>query len=705
MSSHTAHRTPTSRRELLSSLVLPVFFLVLLPLLYLWAFHSPTPRALPVDVVVTDSASGQLATGLQAQSGDALEVTSVDSLAAARADVRELDVRAAYDPSDGTLYVASSGSALATQVAEQLFTGVADESGMTLTVEDLAPLPADDSLGTGLMFITLGALLGGVMTSTVLRIAAPGQGLRTELGVLAGMSVVSAVIPMFLAYSVFGVLSGSPLLVGTLLATGAFVVGLAHLGLLRLIGPAAILLTMLVVVLLGLPASGAAIASELTPSFFGFLHHVLPTPALTEALRRALYFPDAGLGAQGVVLAFWALVGIALVGLSTLKRPLPAAPSPLGTPSIEDLDADPAERRRGNRKLLTGVLVVPLFFATIMPLVFLPAFGSPTPRGMDVAVIGNAAVAGPVVEGITAQSGDAFDVTRVADVDAAQELVRTEEIRGAYDPRTGTLYVAGAGGPQAGRAVEGLFTGVAAADDQTLEVEDLVPLDEDDPVGTSLLYIAMGAVLGGYLTSIVVSIALPGARTRTRLLTVLGMAVATTGVQLLFGSVLFDVLPGSAWTAAAVLFAVSLTTGLAGVGLLTAMGPAAVLLGLLLFMLLGVSASGIAVPTDMAPGFYQAVHSVLSTSSGMDLLRRALYFDGHGIAGDLITLGVTALVGLLLVAVGHRRQRSRESAAADAVVTVPAGGAEADTGSAAGSAADARTPALTASADSGTAQG
>ena len=140
------------------------------------------------------------------------------------------------------------------------------------------------------------------------------------------MSAISGIIPTFVAYSVYGALSANVVGVALLLSAFAFVIGSFHLAGMRLIGPAMVLPTLLIMLLFGVPASGGAIAPEMVPGFFTHLHSVLPTPALIEGLKRLVYFPDAPLGATVTTLAVWAVIAIFLLVLAALKHPAEEEP-------------------------------------------------------------------------------------------------------------------------------------------------------------------------------------------------------------------------------------------------------------------------------------------------------------------------------------------------------------------------------------------
>lgn len=320
-------KKPPEKVMMYAGLSMPVLLMILLPLLYTWGLHSPSPRHMEVSIIGSSEQTSQMAPGMQAQVGSSFDFGVIPDAESARTAIMQLDTRGAYDPATNTVYVASVGNLAAKQAATAVLTSIGENvAGATPNVVDLAPAPASDALGNTVMFIAIAAIMGGFLTATMMRLLLPGMGLRIELAILAVMSAISGIIPTFVAYSVYGALSANVVGVALLLSAFAFVIGSFHLAGMRLIGPAMVLPTLLIMLLFGVPASGGAIAPEMVPGFFTHLHSVLPTPALIEGLKRLVYFPDAPLGATVTTLAVWAVIAIFLLVLAALKHPAEEEP-------------------------------------------------------------------------------------------------------------------------------------------------------------------------------------------------------------------------------------------------------------------------------------------------------------------------------------------------------------------------------------------
>ena len=77
-------------------------------------------------------------------------------------------------------------------------------------------------------------------------------------------------------------------------------------------------------IFVGNPFSGVATSPDMLPSSAGTLGQLLPPGAGGNLLRSTGFFDGAGGGEHVAVLMLWALLGLALIALSKLRRPAPA---------------------------------------------------------------------------------------------------------------------------------------------------------------------------------------------------------------------------------------------------------------------------------------------------------------------------------------------------------------------------------------------
>jgi len=649
----------------LGALVFPLFMAIALPGVYLAGMHQPAPDDVKVEIVATSAAAAadqtpsaaEIATGIGVETKGRVDATTVADLATAKAHLTDLTSRAAYDPATGALYVASAGSPAAAQVVESVFGQVAEETGATLSVTDVAPLPESDRVGISFMFLGIAGVLAGFTAATVVGMIVSGMALRRQLFLVAGVSVAAGVVTTFFGYSVYGALTTQWLPVAGLVSLIALVSGFVQLGGLRLFGPVMTLLSIVLLIILGIPSSGAAVPVDLMPDLFAGLQHVLPTSAGLDALRRVLYFNGAGVGRDLPALVLWGLIGAAMMALSTLKSKSAEPAEPL---LAVDMPDDPAERSLKRRRLVAAGLLLPTFFMIVMPALFLGIFHSPSPHEMKIAVIGAASQTAETRTDLATSLGDKVKLSSIATADAAQAALRDQEIRAAFDPATGDVYIASAGGKQAAVAAEQILTNVVTSAGGTATVHDVVALPEKDPVGTSLMYAGIGAIVGGFLAAIVLSLLGRGLPLAGVAGLVAGTAVVTAGIETAYLWWVFDTVDGHALPGFAVLALLSLVAGMVTLAGFRLIGPAQIMVSLLLLAFCGVAGSGVGVQLDLASGFYTFIHDVLPTPSALSALRSVIYFDGHDIGRDLtVVLIWLALAILALPLTGWLRSRGK----------------------------------------------
>lgn len=631
----------------LGALAFPLFMAVALPGVYLAGMHQPAPDDVKVEIIATSPATtpataeegaaarapsaAELAMGIGIQSDGRIDAATVPDLATAKAHLKDLTSRAAYDASTGELYVASAGSPAAAHVVETVFEQVAKETGATLSVTDLAPLPENDRIGISFMFLGIAGVLAGFTGATVVELIVAGMALRRQLVLVTGVSLASGVVASFFGYSVYGALTTDLVPVAGLVSLIALVSGLVQLGGLKLLGPAMTLPSIVLLIILGIPSSGAAVPVDLMPDLFAGLQHVLSTSAGLDALRRVLYFDGAGVSRDLPALVLWGLIGAGMLALATLKSKGEAADPLLAV----EMPADPDERSLKRRRLVAGGLLLPTFFMVVMPALFLGIFHSPSPHEMKVAVIGSASATAETRERLATALGDKVELSSLPTARAAQDALREQEVRAAFNPATGDIYIASAGGKQSAVVAEQILTDVVASAGGTATVHDVVSLPEKDPVGASLMYAGIGAIVGGFLAAIVLSLLGRG----LPLFAVAGLVTATAlvsaGIETAYLWWAFDIVDGNVLAGFGVLALLSLVAGMVTLAGFKLIGPAQIMVSLLLLAFCGVAGSGVGVQLDLGPAFYTFIHDVLPTPSALSALRSVIYFDGNGVERDL----------------------------------------------------------------------
>ncbi|MBV1851657.1 hypothetical protein [Catellatospora tritici] len=277
------------------------------------------PRDLPVVVTGPAPAVTAFTAKIEATNPGAFEITQVGDAAAADAAVRERDAYAAFIlGADGVrLRTASAAS----PAVANLLAGAAQRlgaGGMTVTVTDLAPLPAADPHGGGFASGFFPLVITSILAAVALFFAVPRFGARA-LGLLA-FAALSGAVGATVLQGWLGVVGGDWLPVAGVLALITLAISATVNGLAGVAGPRGIALGAVLVLLVGNALGAVGAAPELLPQPWGEVGQWLPIGAGATLLRSVAWFGGAGGTAALWVLVSWAVVGLALVGLGWLGR-------------------------------------------------------------------------------------------------------------------------------------------------------------------------------------------------------------------------------------------------------------------------------------------------------------------------------------------------------------------------------------------------
>ncbi|WP_327175886.1 hypothetical protein OG599_11500 [Streptomyces sp. NBC_01335] len=330
----TQQITPPASAGQARKLLAVVVGLVAVVILMLCAFALPSvnsgPHDLPVGVTgsaqATEAVSGVL-------SGDEWSVTTYGDEAALKAAMESRDIMGgiALAPGHVTVYTATAGGAQPTAAVTAMGTGIAHQQQAEVTVTDLKPFTADDPKGAGFAAAAFPMIFGGMIPAVLLTRMFPGHaGLRRRLvggvvfALLAGFAVTA-----FLQFGT-GSLDGAYVLSGLGLSLGMAALVMTLLGLEALMGMAGFGLGAAVVMLLGNPLSGLASGPHWLPNGWAALGQILPPGASGSLLRANAFFDGIGAGTPALVLACWAVFGLALMLIADRRghRTPAVAPEP-----------------------------------------------------------------------------------------------------------------------------------------------------------------------------------------------------------------------------------------------------------------------------------------------------------------------------------------------------------------------------------------
>jgi hypothetical protein len=303
--------------------------------------------------------------------------------------------------------------------------------------------------------------------------------------------------------------------------------------------------------------------------------------------------------------------------------------------------------------VLLPALVLMLAFAFF----YVGALHDPTPHRVPVAVVGPPAAATQ----LNSLPGDPLDARQASSRRDALSQIDDREVYGAYEAATNRLFVASAANRATAVALEGTFNRVAAAQRRPpVRVTDVKPLPPKDPNGTAAFYAVIAWMFGGYIGATLIGlIGSPRSssteRAAARIAALAGFSVVGGILSVVLLRASFDVFSGHVVALSAIAALTIFAGGAATAGIQAALGPAGTGLVILVFVILGNSASGGPFARPLLPGLWSTIGGVLPPGASVDLARSALFFDGAAIAGPILVLVAWAALGTALaLALGGR---------------------------------------------------
>jgi hypothetical protein len=315
--------------------------------------------------------------------------------------------------------------------------------------------------------------------------------------------------------------------------------------------------------------------------------------------------------------------------------------------------------------VLLPALVLMLAFAFF----YVGAFHQPTPHHVPVAVVGPPAVAAQ----LSRLPSEPLEARPTSSRAYALSQIDDRQVYGAYEAATNRLFVASAANPATAIALERTFDRVAAAQGRSaVRVTDVKPLPPSDPNGTAAFYAVIAWVFGGYIGATLIGlIGSPRSSSRrraaARIGALAGFAIVAGILSVLMLRATFDLFSGHVVALCEIGALTIFASGAATAGIQAAAGPAGTGLIILIFVILGNSASGGPFARPLLPGLWRTIGGVLPPGAGVDLARSTLYFGGERITGSILDLVAWAGVGTLLaVALGGRIMNPADTEAAAA---------------------------------------
>jgi len=363
-------------KKLPDILSLPLLMLFGFLLCYLLPFHAPAPHEVKVAVAGFVSAA-QVAPELDQQVSGAFDVIPVSDAAQARQQVSDQEAQAGFvvDGAEATLYVTNADGILLEETVVKAFTPIAQAEKLTLNVVNLVPTVPDDSLGESMLYLALAWTLSPYLLGVSLIIVGRTLSLGARLAVIVSLGTFASILGYLIAYWL-GPVPGQALAVlyGFL---NFEAVALTVFGLGLFLGKYIIPVALTLFAFISVPSSGGAIPYQMVPTFFNWLHPVMPMGNLIDALRSIFYFDGTNMVRPTLVLFTWIIMGATLIVVSVRlrrarQRPAPAAAAPavMQAPTVHPVPAVNGTTGFGHRpSMLFGTVTdatgIPVWAANI----------------------------------------------------------------------------------------------------------------------------------------------------------------------------------------------------------------------------------------------------------------------------------------------------------------------------------------------------
>ncbi|MGI5142707.1 ABC transporter permease [Streptomyces sp. CA-106110] len=278
---------------------------------YCWAMANPVPHRIPVAVTGQSAGGDRFVSALEARLGTSLVLHPYSSYGKALAAVdaqREFAILQ-LRPAGVEVDVASAAGASVARLLGASAPEVGQALGIPVRVRDIKPLPATDPQGLALFYIALGSTILGFVGAIQLGIHAKALRPAERIAATAGCSALGGLSICVMIDFVLRVGRLPFAQSWGICALTMFTSGVIFMAFQAFLGRWALLPTWVLLVVLGNPSSGGAVAWPLLPPVLGFLGRFLPPGASVSAQRNAIYFPDNQHVEPYAVLAAWCLAG------------------------------------------------------------------------------------------------------------------------------------------------------------------------------------------------------------------------------------------------------------------------------------------------------------------------------------------------------------------------------------------------------------
>ena len=305
--------------------------------------------------------------------------------------------------------------------------------------------------------------------------------------------------------------------------------------------------------------------------------------------------------------------------------------------------------RRGLAAGLIGAIAVTVI-SVVFVVSYLGALHAPGPHSVPTAVVGRPAQVSAVSRTLERAVPGGYDVSGSPTAKAARDSIldRNFDVAVVLRPRGELLLVATAVSPSLANTTIKVFSSVAKAGGVPLAVRDVRPLPASDPDGLSKIYLMIALLVPSLnFGNMLITRISPRLHPLLHVAVIAVYAGIIAAVAITLADAGLGALAGAPWAlfgiGALLAFAVAVMVAAAarwggGVGYLVIA---------LLFVPVGIAASGLTLGPNMITQWYADVGKALPPGASITAINNASYFNGNDMTVPLVVLGAWALAGTL----------------------------------------------------------
>jgi hypothetical protein len=299
--------------------------------------------------------------------------------------------------------------------------------------------------------------------------------------------------------------------------------------------------------------------------------------------------------------------------------------------------------------VLGGVILFQLLFVSV----FAGVLHHPVLHRAPVAVAGRS----PLAQVVSSHGVGTVRLVAEPTAGAAQAALSGGQVNAAViaGPRGESLLIQTAASPGTASVLTKEFSAAAAALKMPLRVRDLAPLPASDSTGTSLFFLVIAWMLGGYVGATALALVLGGMRSPglrqvgIRLGLLAGYAVVAGLLGALLIGPAMGVVSGYSLSLAGVGMLLVFAAAAATAGLQAVLGLPGTLIAIIGMVVFGDPTAGTSIATPLLARPWNVIGQGLPPSAGLSAARSVLYLGGTNLTGPLTVLATYAAAGTMVM--------------------------------------------------------